>query len=513
MKKNLFFAGLGLASSCITVNSVPADEKILDMPLAGSWYEADPVRLKKQIQRWFQIASLSDDLTKKTPLAVISPHAGYAYSGPTAAYGYKAVIGRRYDRVIIIGPSHRVYMRNQICIPSAAGIRTPLGIVPVDQDALRILGGQGFVRISDQIHYDEHSVQIQLPFLQCALNSPFKIVPVITGQLDAEAAGKTARILTSLLTPTSLVVISTDFTHYGRDFNYVPFRDNIAENLRKLDLGAVEKIQAGKTELFARYIEETGATICGEGPIRIMLDMLQGNGGVSLLHYANSADDNKDYSHCVSYVSALVTGSWPVPAKSAAQDQDSLPESDRRILLQMARDSIAYVFENRKRTPATCFSDRATEVMNRNMGCFVTLKIGENLRGCIGEIEPVRPLYKAVTERAVDSAFCDPRFPQLSPEEFKRVEIEISALTPSQPVSSWRDIVIGRHGMTITKDGRSAVFLPQVAPEQGWNLEETLTYLSRKAGLPADAWRSPDAAFTVFEAIVFKESDFRKNDK
>ena len=147
------------------------------------------------------------------------------------------------------------------------------------------------------------------------------------------------------------------------------------------------------------------------------------------------------------------------------------------------------------------------------MGCFVTLKIGEDLRGCIGEIEPMRPLYQAVTGRAVDSAFRDPRFPQLTPEEFRRVEIEISALTPARPVNSWQEIEIGRHGMTITRNGRSAVFLPQVAPEQGWNLEQTLTYLSRKAGLPADAWRSPDARFTVFEAIVFKESDFRKPGK
>ena len=125
----------------------------------------------------------------------------------------------------------------------------------------------------------------------------------------------------------------------------------------------------------------------------------------------------------------------------------------------------------------------------------------------------MRPLYQAVTARAVDSAFRDPRFPQLSPDEFRRVEIEVSALTPSRPVKSWQEIEIGRHGMTITKDGRSAVFLPQVAPEQGWNLEQTLTYLSRKAGLSGDAWRSPDASFTVFEAIVFKESDFRKNGK
>ena len=137
----------------------------------------------------------------------------------------------------------------------------------------------------------------------------------------------------------------------------------------------------------------------------------------------------------------------------------------------------------------------------------MTLNIGDNLRGCIGEIEPFRELYQAVTARAVDSAFRDPRFPQLSPEELRRVTIEISALTPAKPVASWKEIVIGKHGMTITKNGRSAVFLPQVAPEQGWDLAETLTYLSRKAGLAEDAWKMPDAKFTVFEAIVFHEKN------
>ena len=139
------------------------------------------------------------------------------------------------------------------------------------------------------------------------------------------------------------------------------------------------------------------------------------------------------------------------------------------------------------------------------MGAFVTLKTPEGeLRGCIGEIEPYRPLYQAVTARACDAAFRDPRFPSLHPGEFQGIRIEISALTPAKPVKSWREIVLGKHGMTLEKDGHFAVFLPQVATEQGWTLEETLTYLSRKAGLPPDAWRT-GAEFTVFEAVVFSE--------
>ena len=509
--KNLFFAGLGLASSCISVNAMASEDKIIDSSLAGSWYEANPVKLKEQILRWVDRARLPDGLPRKNPIALISPHAGYAYSGPVAAYGLKALTGKKFDRIIIIGPSHRVYMKNQICLPCAAGLRTPLGVVETDQEAIRSLSRLDFVRLNDGIHYDEHSVQIQLPLLQCVLDKPFKIIPVIVGQLDAEAARKTARALSAFLSSSTLVVISSDFTHFGRNFDYVPFRDNFAENLRKLDLGAFERIQTGRAADFAAYIAETGATICGEGPIRILLEMLPPNQEISLLKYATSADENRDYSHCVSYVSGLVSGSWGSPEKEQAADQNELPDRDRRVLLKMARESIAYVFKNRKATPSDFFHEQATEAVRKKMGCFVTLKIGDDLRGCIGEIEPMRPLYKAVTERAVDSAFRDPRFPQLSPDEFRRVEIEISALTPSRPVKSWREIVIGKHGMTITKDGRSAVFLPQVAPEQGWNLEQTLTYLSRKAGLNGDAWRSPDARFTVFEAIVVRESDFRVN--
>ena len=508
MKKNLIFAGLGLAGTCISVNALPENGRILESSLAGSWYEANPVRLRSQLRQWVQTARLPEKMPSAPPCALILPHAGYAYAGPIAAFGCKVLAGRHYDRVLILGPSHRVYLPDQLCIPAADGFRTPLGTVPTDREALRLLGEQSWVRTDDRIHIGEHSVQIQLPYLQYALTAPFQVVPVIVGSMTPEAVRRAASLLASLLTPSTLVVVSSDFTHFGQDFGYVPFRENIAENLRKLDMGAFEQIRTGDAGKFARYLEKTGATICGEAPIRILLEMMPHKPEITLLHYANSADGGGDYSHCVSYLSALVSADRAVPEKT---DADSvIPEKDRRVLLKTARDSIEYVFRNRRLTPPDQFADRASACTSVKMGCFVTLKIGDDLRGCIGEIEPFRPLYQAVTGRAADAAFRDPRFPQLTPAELPRVEIEISALTPAKPVATWREIEIGRHGMTIEKNGRSAVFLPQVATEQGWTLEETLTYLSRKAGLPADAWKSPEAKFTVFEAIVFKESEFRE---
>ena len=146
MNKNLFFAGLGLASSCISVNALMPEDKILESSLAGSWYEADPAKLKKQILRWVESARLPEKLTVEKTIALIAPHAGYAYSGPVAAYGLKALAGKKFDRIIILGPSHLVYMRNQICLPSAVGLRTPLGVVETDRDAVRQLAQLDFVR-------------------------------------------------------------------------------------------------------------------------------------------------------------------------------------------------------------------------------------------------------------------------------------------------------------------------------------------------------------------------------
>lgn len=183
-------------------------------------------------------------------------------------------------------------------------------------------------------------------------------------------------------------------------------------------------------------------------------------------------------------------------------------DDEKRALLRFARESILYTLKTGGKLPADHFEHEATPSLRQPMGCFVTLnrKDDHALRGCIGEITARLPLYQAVTELAVQSAFADPRFPKLREKERDAITIEISALTPERPVDDWRNIVIGQHGMTINKHRRSAVFLPQVAPEQGWSREETLTQLALKAGLAPDDWRQ-GARFSVFEAFVFNETD------
>ncbi len=183
-----------------------------------------------------------------------------------------------------------------------------------------------------------------------------------------------------------------------------------------------------------------------------------------------------------------------------------LTPEERTSLLRLARGTIeGYLREGRVPEPRD-LGIRITPGLRVIAGAFVTLHEDGELRGCIGEIEPERELYRAVRDHALNAAFKDPRFRPLTPAELPRIVIEISALTPPVEAHSWRDIEIGRHGVVLSKAGRRAVFLPQVAPEQGWNVETMLDYLAMKAGLPRDAWRE-GARFEVFEAVVFGEKD------
>ena len=143
-----------------------------------------------------------------------------------------------------------------------------------------------------------------------------------------------------------------------------------------------------------------------------------------------------------------------------------------------------------------------SERLREPRGAFVTLRMGEQLRGCIGMIDGRLPLIRAVTDNGRAAAIDDPRFPPVEPDELSNITIEISALTPLRTVDDPAAVEVGRHGILLQKQGRQAVFLPQVASEQGWDLPTTLTHLCRKAGLPADAWRE-GARLRVFEAEVF----------
>ena len=477
--------------------------RLLDSTLAGSWYPGTASALKEAIAD--ALAHVPAAPSGPPPNVLVLPHAGYAYSLPTAAHGLKRILGAPFRRVVLLAPSHRARLRNELVAPEAEAVGTPLGPVPIDREAVECLSQALPLVCSDAVHAAEHSTQIQYPLLQAALKT-FSLVPLVVGDLDRAARSRAATALQRVMDPHTLLVVSSDFTHYGEDFGYAPFGGEALARVKQVDLGAYALIRNQDLEGFLDYIRREQATICGHNPIALMLQLLPARTRIERLHFATSSDASGDASRFVCYLSLAGWADWPSPAGPATADGGSLSSAEKRLLLRWAREAIRHVLETRKPLPAGAFARDATGRLARPAGCFVTLKRNHELRGCIGEIEARRPLYQAVTALAVQSAFADPRFPPLRPDEYEGVAIEISVLTPERGVGSWREIEIGRHGMTLSKRGRAAVFLPQVAVEQGWTLEQTLTHLALKAGLEPDEWRT-GATFTVFEAIVFGEAD------
>jgi AmmeMemoRadiSam system protein A len=314
----------------------------------------------------------------------------------------------------------------------------------------------------------------------------------------------------------TLVVASSDFVHYGSRFGYAPVRENVAEGIKEIDMGAYEYISKKDCKGFIDYKARTGATICGAVPIGVLVSMMPDDAQVHLTHYTTSGQMMNDYSNSVSYLSAVFTGKWKKGQEvKVKREQRSLSQEDKESLLSLARKTIDYILKYQRMPDEENLEIEISDSMRQIRGAFVTLHkrpedaIGPQrglLRGCIGDIFPEKALYKSVIENAINAAFRDRRFQPVSADEMKDITIEISALTPPSPVESADDIRIGTDGVVLKKADKRAVFLPQVAPEQGWDLQTTLNHLSLKAGLSEDAWKE-SASFLVFQAEVFGEEE------
>ena len=272
-------------------------------------------------------------------------------------------------------------------------------------------------------------------------------------------------------------------------------------------MGAYEHIANLDSEGFLNYKRKTGATICGYIPVAILLSMFEKDVKAELVQYATSGGLMGDFTNSVSYLSVAFSGAWANHPRIEPQaSTPQLTEKDKERLLILARKTIVYALQNRRIPHESELGVAISDAMRCPRAAFVTLKKNSQLRGCIGDVFPQRPLYKSVIINAINASFNDRRFPQLREEECEDITIEISALTVPEPVSSYDEIRIGIDGIVLSKDGRSALFLPQVAPEQGWDITQTLTQLSLKAQLPGDAWKE-GARFEVFQAIVFGEEN------
>ena len=275
--------------------------------VAGGFYSDGRRALEDELSLLFEgsLSSASDVGESSGRIrALISPHAGYIYSGKTAAKTFALLKNESdYQRAVVIAPSHRVPFSG-VALAGYSAYQTPLGDIEVDFEACNELSGKEFFSKLDAAHEYEHALEVQLPFMQTIIPD-IQIVPLICGELSQKGLRTVAESLQPFWSPDVLWIISSDFTHYGRSFGYLPFNDNIPENLRKLDMGAIEKITGLDTSGFTDYISDTGATICGAAPIRVLLQMIEIAGkeniSASLVDYTNSGMQTGDYSHCVSY--------------------------------------------------------------------------------------------------------------------------------------------------------------------------------------------------------------------
>lgn len=481
------------------------------------------------IEGYLAGVTLPEPLPAGALAGLVVPHAGYRYSGTIAACGYRLLTEGRPRRVVLVGPSHRSAFRG-VALSDCDVFETPLGRIQVDLDASRRLMDCPLVQIDPDAHRFEHAVDIQLPFLQVALpRESFRILPLLVGALREEDYAVLKTFLTGLLDDTTVLVVSSDFTHYGPQYGYVPFPANtsVPEQIRRLDEGAWSHALDLDRKAFDSYCRKTGATVCGARAIGLLLETLSGRSRGCLLCYGTSADVTGDFHNVVGYAALAFFRTETAPARAQdpagkepesmkkappasspekPEEETSLTSSEKRTLLRLARDTLeSYVRKGRTPDPHGGAYE-ITENLRVPRGAFVTLKKHGALRGCIGYILPREPLYIAVQQNAINAACRDSRFQRVRPEELEEIEIEISALSTPRPVASYKDIRIGVHGILLRKGGAQAVFLPQVAPEQGWGLPETLTQLSLKAGLSPDAWKDPDTHFSVFTAEVFEES-------
>ncbi|MDI6788979.1 MAG: AmmeMemoRadiSam system protein B, partial [Planctomycetota bacterium] len=363
----------------VSDNNIIGEEKnmsVRESVLAGSWYPSNPETLRKEITRYLNNVKLSEEIKSQEVHSLIVPHAGYQYSGQGAAYGYALIKNKPFKRVIIIGPSHRVGFRG-VSVSKATHYETPLGRVPLDQEACSQLlkkgGGDKLFSYQKVADANEHSLEIQLPFLQSVLSS-YQIVPLIAGEIDNYE--DTAKAIREIIDSNTLVIISSDFTHYGDGppFYYAPFKDNIKENLNKLDNGAITEIVNISPTGFLEYVKNTGITVCGYKPILILLHLLEGEGkneilnsrGV-LLNYYTSGEMTGDYLQSVSYATILFSKKG-MGMKS--KTDDLLNEAEQKMLLSLARETLR-LYLKEKNTPKVK-ENELTEKLREKRGVFVT---------------------------------------------------------------------------------------------------------------------------------------------
>jgi MEMO1 family protein len=468
--------------------------------VAGLFYPGEEAKLSKTI----------DGLLASTPerqiprlKALICPHAGYEYSGQTAAIAYKLLPGRSVQTVVVMGASHYAGFQGA-SIPNADFYQTPLGLVPISEKAKALASTPPFVlepqcqvqrppwwrqapKPAPETGRDtpetwEHSVEVQVPFLQKVLKN-FKLLPAVMGEVDP---AQVAKALAGQLDDKTIVVASSDLSHYHTYQAAKGLDDRCVKAICGLDIEAMAEQEA-----------------CGKVPIMALLHLARQKGWkAQVLDYRNSGDVTGEKDRVVGYTAVA----FYVPASG------NLGAAERKFLLDLARKTVAKVAAGGS-LPEVAATDVPSKLAEKK-ACFVTLTKSGTLRGCIGHLTAMAPLHQAVVDNARNAALRDPRFPPVQPDELDQLKIEISVLTEPQPLpfSSPDDLLSKLHpnedGVLLHIGSRTATFLPQVWAQIPDKVE-FLNHLSQKAGCEPSAWRGKDVSVSTYHVECFEEEHTR----
>ncbi len=450
-------------------------EKVKEPSVAGAFYPSDGNELTDMLDGF--LASAEGNPVNGRLIALIAPHAGYQFSGHVAAYAYSRLRGRDIDTVILIGPSHHASF-NGASVYAKGGMRTPLGDIKINEKiAKSLLDEKSHVVFNPDAFDKEHSLEVQMPFLQRTLKD-FTIVPILIGAPTRESFAQLTDKLTEVLRKNkrAIIIASTDLSHF-HDYGF-------AKNMDGKTVDAVLRMSLEDVE---KYLMTGEGELCGGYPVLFTMAIARQLGATNgvLYRYANSGDVTGDRNRVVGYAAI---GLYEAP----------LTKSQRARLLSLAKDAVmSYVKYNKP--PAVNVKDAR---LLANGAAFVTINRNGRLRGCIGNIQPIMPLYQSVIRNAVGACSRDQRFKPMTSEELKDMDVEVTVLSPLEPMGDIEDVKIGKHGLYLVNGNNAGILLPQVAGEYGWDAKTFLKQVSIKAGLSEDAWK--DSRLFTFTADIIK---------
>jgi len=490
------FKKLGILTLVLlwTVGAAPlAASQVRDPVYAGRFYPAQHAELERTIAELVSAAakSASRQNIKGHLRALIIPHAGYIYSGYTAAHTIRHLNNRTFSKVIVMGPDHRIGLPTA-AISAVKAYDTPLGRLPLHPDAVRLRETSPLFEYSPSSDRIEHSVEVVLPFLQYGLGA-FHLVPIVIG---AGSPASIAADLEPILGRETLLVASADLSHY------LPYQQAVSYDRATLEL--IKNLEAEK-------LMQRRNSSCGRAPIAVILHLARAQKWQPrLLNYTNSGDTAGDKARVVGYSAVAFYETSQIRGGIPMETCDR-PEQGS-VLLVHARRTITEKLGRETDLQATASLEEKLQdsCYDKKSGTFVTLTLKGQLRGCIGNMNTTLNLRDGVRQNAISAAFHDPRFSPLTEAELDDVHIEISILTDPRPLDySGGDDLVQKlrpnvDGVIISKGRKQATFLPQVW-KQLPRPDDFLSRLCMKAGLPARTWQSETLTVQTYQVISFEE--------